>query len=482
MMQKIIPTCNVTVTQNPVYNISLSTSPSGLYPQPTGEGKYFSGQNATITAQPVSGYIFQNWTENESQVYMNPAYQFTVTGDRNLVAEYTQNTVSPVGWWKFDNDILDWSGNGNNGICSGSGCPTPTSGKIAGALYFDGIDDYINAGNGTSLNITGSITIEAWIRPSKLATSYIAKKASQSSTDGYELSLSSTGKAFFRVNQKTSSNSYRVDTIDSYPITNTTWVHLVGIYNGSHLQIYLNGTLQNSVLGPSNILSNTDNLEIGGPDGSAYFKGGIDEVRIWNRALTPQEIEASYKAVPPYLNSINVTPDTINLVAGETQNFISSPKDQYGDTISVSVAWSSSNETVGTVNPITGDFNALVAGTTMVNATNGSVTGTAVVTVKTKTLTPSITVVSPNGSENWVIGTTQTIIWNYTGNPGKYVKIELLKPGVANKVIIARTLNDGSHPWLIPNTQAPGTDYKIRVSSTINSAYNNTSNNNFTIS
>ncbi|HYN44536.1 MAG TPA: NosD domain-containing protein [Candidatus Limnocylindrales bacterium] len=94
---------------------------------------------------------------------------------------------------------------------------------------------------------------------------------------------------------------------------------------------------------------------------------------------------------------------------------------------------------------------------------------------------PSFFVVSPNGSENWTRGTTQTIRWNSTESPGTYVKIELLKPGVTNKVLIASTLNDGSHPWLIPAIQTPGADYKIKVSSTANVSNNDTSDNNFSI-
>ena len=85
--------------------------------------------------------------------------------------------------------------------------------------------------------------------------------------------------------------------------------------------------------------------------------------------------------IPPFLNSINVTPNPKTLIVGENETFTASPKDQNGYSISASVTWSSSNETVGTVDPNTGEFNALVAGTTMVNATNGSIIGTAVVTV-----------------------------------------------------------------------------------------------------
>jgi hypothetical protein len=71
---------------------------------------------------------------------------------------------------------------------------------------------------------------------------------------------------------------------------------------------------------------------------------------------------------------------------------------------------------------------------------------------------------SPNGGEGWVSGTTHTITWASTGNPKAYVKIELVKPGVAlNKVIISSTLNDGSFDWVIPLTQALGVDYSVKI-------------------
>ena len=286
------------------YNISISTSPQGLSPQPAGGGQYTYGENITVKAQPVDGYTFQNWTEGGSQVSTSAAYKFIVTGNRNLIAVYTQNTNSLAGWWRFDNEsgenstfFRDWSNHGNNATCILTSCPTIKSGKFGNALYFDGSDDYINAGNGSSLDLTGNITVEAWVKPGKLDTAYLVKKASRDSTDGYELALSkATGKAYFRVNQKTSDDTYKLFSTSSYPVDGNTWVHLAGVYNGSHVQIYFNGKLENSMTGPANISSNTDNLEIGGPDDSRNFKGTIDEVIIWNRALSPEEINASYKS------------------------------------------------------------------------------------------------------------------------------------------------------------------------------------------
>jgi hypothetical protein len=97
----------------------------------------------------------------------------------------------------------------------------------------------------------------------------------------------------------------------------------------------------------------------------------------------------------------------------------------------------------------------------------------------------SFTVTSPNGGETWPVGTTQTIRWTYTGSPGSYVTIELLRGGMVNRTISSRAPigsgGSGSYNWSIPSTQTPGTDYTIRVTSTSNSSYTDTSDNNFKI-
>jgi hypothetical protein len=72
----------------PISTLSVSTSPSGLNPEPTGGGMYPSGEIAAVVAQPIKGYTFQRWTENGNQVSTSASYRFTVTEDRDLVAEY----------------------------------------------------------------------------------------------------------------------------------------------------------------------------------------------------------------------------------------------------------------------------------------------------------------------------------------------------------------------------------------------------------
>ena len=98
---------------------------------------------------------------------------------------------------------------------------------------------------------------------------------------------------------------------------------------------------------------------------------------------------------------------------------------------------------------------------------------------------PAITVVSPNGGETWLVGSTQSVQWSYTGNIGGYVKVELLKGGVVTRTIASFASvgsgGNGSYNWKIPSNQTLGSDYKIRLTSRKNRAYTDTSNNDFSI-
>ena len=98
---------------------------------------------------------------------------------------------------------------------------------------------------------------------------------------------------------------------------------------------------------------------------------------------------------------------------------------------------------------------------------------------------PSITISAPNGGESWAAGTTQTIRWTYTGNPGTNVKIELYKNGAFNRTISSYATigsgGNGSYNWMIPSNQAGGSDYTIKIKSATNSSYTDTSDGTFTI-
>jgi 5-hydroxyisourate hydrolase-like protein (transthyretin family) len=127
-----------------------------------------------------------------------------------------------------------------------------------------------------------------------------------------------------------------------------------------------------------------------------------------------------------------------------------------------------STQTLGT------DYKIRITSTTYSIATDSSNSNFAIVR-------GTLTVVSPNGGQQWVRGTTHTITWSKAGTTGSYVKIELLKGGVVNRVISSSTLNDGSYSWTIPSAQTLGTDYKIRITSTTYTSITDSSNSNFSI-
>jgi hypothetical protein len=98
---------------------------------------------------------------------------------------------------------------------------------------------------------------------------------------------------------------------------------------------------------------------------------------------------------------------------------------------------------------------------------------------------PSLTVTSPNGGEEWKPGAFKKITWAYTGNPGAYLRIELLKNNILHSTIASSTgkgfNGKGTRYWRIPKDLPAGGDYKIQITSTTNGSYTDTSDNNFSI-
>jgi hypothetical protein len=164
-----------------------------------------------------------------------------------------------------------------------------------GALSFS--NNYVNVGNGSSIRPTGSITVSGWINPSSF-TQYSA--AVSANSEGYILGYFSTGGTpyFFIWNASTSGWS----SIGSASALSTnTWQYLVGTFDGRYLRIFVNGA-QTGVtdLGVSGLTIGylSDKTYIGeyGGGGSYFFSGSIDDVRLYNRALSVSEVQALYNA------------------------------------------------------------------------------------------------------------------------------------------------------------------------------------------
>jgi hypothetical protein len=247
-----------------------------------------------------------------------------------------------AGLWQLDegsgSTVLDSSGNGNDGSISGA--PTWSTGVIGLALDLNGTTDYALVPDAASLDITDEITLAVWIKPEKVGTQYVVKKAIISVTDGYELSLSTSGLAFVRFNQFTSANTYRIDTSTPYPTDGNTWMHLAATYDGATIRLYVNGAEENSAAAAFTIATNSLDLGIGSQsNGTTLFQGALDDARVYCRALSPMEIEAlaTCAVVPTSIDfgavdtgdSKDETFTVINLGSGVLSGSISESCDHY---------------------------------------------------------------------------------------------------------------------------------------------------------
>ena len=199
-----------------------------------------------------------------------------------------------VGLWHFDGDALDSSGNGNDGTLHNFVSPHGwVSGMFGQALSFDGSDDYVDCG--TNVVITTAITIEAWINPSAF-TNYDAIVANfvwPTNPEGYSFRVMDNGKLVWRA--VLSGNSAYSITSDSIMEAGN-WYHVVLTHDASCTRLYINGILDKEDTPGGTIVNLGKSLKVGWDTYAAdrVFNGTIDEVRIWDEALTAGQIEASY--------------------------------------------------------------------------------------------------------------------------------------------------------------------------------------------
>ena len=220
-------------------------------------------------------------------------------------------TTTPglVGYWKMDEgggtQARDMSGWGNNATLVGSPTWIPVSNGLA--IDFNGSTSYARVSDQAGLDVTTGLTLSAWIKPRAQTSQDLIGRAIAGSSDGYELSLSSAGTVFMRLNQASFGDTYRLDSLTHYPFSGTKWMHVAATYNGTTMRIYINGVFEGSITGPTAIAANLLNVGIGAQsDGTRRFNGNMDDVRIYNRALSASEI-ATLFSVSPAVADLSIT-------------------------------------------------------------------------------------------------------------------------------------------------------------------------------
>ncbi|MEO5691295.1 MAG: LamG domain-containing protein [Candidatus Saccharimonadales bacterium] len=261
----------------------------------------FTGGSYTIDASVV-GNSFGGDTTGGS-------YKLTSSGGESLIGQGSggsykigvgyvaqlesslQLTVQPgslIGYFALEENsgtfIRDTSFNNNNGTTSGT---TWATGKVGTGLSFAGAGIM----ESTDVDITGTITISAWVNPSSTQSSTIFGKAN----------LQGAIKLFNnepRFNVTTGGTLRTVDAI--VVLTNSTWNHVVGTYDGTNAKIYVNGVERASVAATGAISNNNQPWTAGqntiGSGGGNSYSGAMDELKVFSRALSANEVKAEYDA------------------------------------------------------------------------------------------------------------------------------------------------------------------------------------------
>jgi hypothetical protein len=258
-----------------------------------------------------------------------------VGGSGVVIIRYPTSSSSNNGTLTNFGTCLDTQDDTTAG-CQTSGWTLANKRWGAGALMFDGTDDYVSIpdidalsfGNGTT---DTSFSIETWVNPTTLAGTgagnWIVNKRGGSTKEEYQIDFweGKFGMALF--SQGSNTNYFSVTTNSSFIAGQ--WYHLVATYDGSRspsgIKIYANGVLQgttSSITGSYVAMSNTTQDVVIGKAGwssGQYFKGIIDSTRIYSRALTPSEILSNYEAGNiefQWRAGSTTTPDSTDYSAG----------------------------------------------------------------------------------------------------------------------------------------------------------------------
>ena len=238
------------------------------------------------------------------------------TNEQSGITYLTKNPgpLDLVGLWHFDENTgttaFDSSGYDNDGTLTNMSPPGCwVSGMFGNALSFDGVDDYVLVDNTSSI-APSSITVEAWVKPlgtpgtyKYIISKYYVLKAGAWSS--YAFYTGSTGGLYFYIGGET---TYRLSPNAGTGIWDGEWHHIAGTFDNASdiLKLYVDGVLvPGTPSGTAGAIGyDTGDLYFGTyrfPNGSWCFSGTIDQVRIWDGALTESDIEYNYSIESNYL-------------------------------------------------------------------------------------------------------------------------------------------------------------------------------------
>jgi len=290
----------VNIPKNAMYDLEFRVA------SPQGEGTFHLEIDDTDVTGPLTAPVTGDWqaytTVKKTGVSLSAGTKILRivfdTGGLNLnnfkVTEVI--TADLVAFYTFDspeNPEIDLSGN-NNTLLLKNGAAYNNKGRISGCLLLDGSDDYAQADNSTSLNITGSkITLAAWVRfdvIDNVPEIIIGKpyNATSHTVPYFSYSLHRIGSYFRMFITIGNTNKYA----SGGSIKANTWYHVAGTYDGSAVKLYINGKLVNSYAASGSITGYNTPLLLGINGGKGEpLDGKLDNIYIFKSALTQKQIK-----------------------------------------------------------------------------------------------------------------------------------------------------------------------------------------------
>ena len=226
---------------------------------------------------------------------MKPFLQFLFMFTGLFLTSLGVQAQTPVALYSFTGNANDLSANANNAAVNGATLTQDRFGFSNRAMSFDGIQSSVRANNAAQLN-SASITISFWVKVNKLPLTGEAFILSHGGwQERWKISLPSHGKPVFTTNAVGGIKDMDTDSV-SLPVGS--WRHVVMSHDGTNDKIYINGVLKNSKAATGNLNNTTKPFGMGYDpiDTTNYFNGALDEVTIFNTALTATEITALYTA------------------------------------------------------------------------------------------------------------------------------------------------------------------------------------------
>ncbi len=221
-----------------------------------------------------------------------------------------------IAYLPFNGNAIDESGNGHNGIVTGATLTSDRFGQPNRAYQFDGASQFVALTGTTNLNFTsGGFTLSAWVSYDSVpGEGMIVAKHYGGSWNGFFLQISGNAPAFFLNGEPR--------LVSGQTANDGTWHHLVGVFDGTTQLLYLDGGLKGSRAMPYTV-PNAASIEIGRATVASYFKGKIDDVRVYSRPLSVAEVTVLYASESGAAPQASVSPASLNfgsVVLGQTKD------------------------------------------------------------------------------------------------------------------------------------------------------------------